>query len=167
MSRTIATPDIRTSGSTSVRSRFMTTTSPRPRLEASTLSARRAAGLFESQRPSRPRAQNLRAIAGGWQAHRPCIELSGEPQRRLAARRPPRCPACLQQRPPPGPLAQGGTDPTVLIELRVSFQQVRVELRLRVREGTYQSMARRSWKNPPVGPSSGSVASQTIVSAPS
>lgn len=36
------------------------------------------------------------------------------------------------------------------------------------REGSiYQSMARRSWKNPPVGPSSGSVASHTIVSAPS
>src|SRR5437899_3162510 len=28
-------------------------------------------------------------------------------------------------------------------------------------------MARRSWKNPPVGPLSGSVASHTIVSAPS
>jgi hypothetical protein len=33
--------------------------------------------------------------------------------------------------------------------------------------GAYHSIARRSWKNPPDGPSSGSVASQTIVSAPS
>jgi hypothetical protein len=41
------------------------------------LSARRAAGPFESQRPLRQQAQICAAIAGGPQACQLCIEASG------------------------------------------------------------------------------------------
>jgi hypothetical protein len=104
------------------------TTSPRPGCEAATPSLRRVAGSFECQR-----AQSCEAIAGGSRAHRLRSEfrVRRDSSFQHGVGHDGRLVCILDHF--RQPLAHGRTSLMILIELRVGFQQVRVELRLRVR----------------------------------